>query len=257
MTLAALVSKTYPSPEWAVFFEVSNTTGFGANRRADAVALGIWPSRGNTIVGFEFKRDRGDWLRELKNPAKAESIAAKCDVWWMVTDRDAIIKPEELPEGWGLYVSNEDQTKLKCVRQATPFPDRDKTVMQRTFAAAMLRKVTETTIPKAELQRLVEEGVERAQRFRDDGRELQSLRERVAGLEQAQARFKQVSGVDIRDWRGTENIAAAVHAVLDSDSSRRALERAQRSLEDSARQIGKALASWPAPVMPLSAAEGR
>ena len=40
MTLRGLVHQAYPSPEWAVFFEVSNATGSGASRRADAVALG-------------------------------------------------------------------------------------------------------------------------------------------------------------------------------------------------------------------------
>ena len=44
MTLAGLIAARYPPPEWAVFFEVSNATGYATSRRADAIALGIWPS---------------------------------------------------------------------------------------------------------------------------------------------------------------------------------------------------------------------
>lgn len=33
---AALVER-FPSPEWALFFEVGNSTGFGRTRAADAI----------------------------------------------------------------------------------------------------------------------------------------------------------------------------------------------------------------------------
>jgi hypothetical protein len=159
MTLTGLVRQAYPTPEWAVFFEVSNATGFGARRRADAVALGVWPSRGQSLIGFEFKEDRRDWLREKDNPAKAEEIAQHCDGWYVVAGSDGIVKVEELPTPWGLKVANKDRTKLLTVKECIPFSDRDKTVIKRTFVAAMLRKVGETTVPRAELDRLVQEGV--------------------------------------------------------------------------------------------------
>lgn len=56
MNLATLVMQAYPSPEWAVFFEVGNGTGFRTRRHADAVAIGI---------------------REKADPAKAEEPARR------------------------------------------------------------------------------------------------------------------------------------------------------------------------------------
>jgi hypothetical protein len=232
VTLAGLVNQAYPSPEWAVFFEVMNTTGFQASRTADAVALGIWPSRGNAIVGFEFKEDRRDWLREKQNPAKAEAVAGHCDLWWVVAGSSTVVKIDELPAPWGLYVANQDRSKLKAVKQAQPFPDRDKTRMKRTFAAAMLRKVSETTVPRVEQVH--------------DGWELKDLRKTVEQQGAIIRGFKEATGIDLADWRGPDKIAAAVNAVLQMDEKREALEHAKRRLEAAADTLREALDQWPA-----------
>lgn len=93
----------YAPPEWALFFEVRNGTGFTRKTRyADAIAMNLYPSRGLAIHGFEFKASRSDWLVELKNPDKAESICRYCDYWWLVVTDKAIVGPGELPDTWGL-----------------------------------------------------------------------------------------------------------------------------------------------------------
>lgn len=245
MTLQGLVHKAYPSPEWAVFFEVSDSTGFQGRRRADAVAMGIWPSRGQTLIGFEFKEDRRDWLRERENPAKAEVIAAHCDCWYVVAGRDGIVKIDELPEPWGLYVANEERTKLLTKKPCQPFPDRDKTTIRRTFAAAMLRKVTETTVPRVELQRLVDEAVKVVVDSSRDGRERERLRTRNDQLEAVLVNFKTTTGVDLVGWRGTEKLIAAVDAVLHLGDDKRNLEHARDRLLGAAKTMNDALASWP------------
>lgn len=246
MTLAGLVSARYPSPEWAVFFEVSDATGFRGRRRADAVALGIWPSRGYTLIGFEFKEDRRDWMREKENPAKADVIAGHCDVFYVVAGRDGIVRVEELPEPWGLLVANEDRTKLKAAKAAQPFPDREKSTMRRSFAASMLRKVTETTVPRVELERLVQERVDQAVARTREGHQVKHLEREVERLTQCLDTFKTITGVDLRHgWRGTERLAEAVEAVLSMGSQRQALQDAQRRLETAALEIAGALAQWP------------
>lgn len=244
-TLAALITQAYPSPEWAVFFEVSNTTGFGATRRADAIALGIWPSRGHAIIGFEFKEDRRDWLREKKNPAKADLIAAHCDCWYVVTGHADVVKLGELPDPWGLLVATTNREKLMTFKAAVPFPDRDKTVMRRVFAAAMLRKVTETTVPKAELERLLTEARQQAVSRTKEGAELGHLRTEVARLREVLDIFKAATGVDMQGWEGPKTIAAAVAAVLKGDSHRGALEHTKKNLDRAARGIQDALDAWP------------
>lgn len=256
MTLAGLVQQSYPSPEWAVFFEVSNGTGANARRRADAVALGVWPSRGHTLVGFEFKEDRRDWLREKDNPEKAEAVASHCDCWYVVAGTDAIVKLEELPAPWGLLVANKDRTKLLTKKPCEPFPDRDKTTMRRSFVSAMLRKVTETTISKSEVDRLVREAVERALERTREGHELKHLREQVERQRIAFDTFKKITGVDLyHGWQGPAKIAAAVEVVLHLHDRRSSLVRARQDLELAAKDMQKAIDAWPAITLPEPSAE--
>lgn len=242
-SLHSLLLQSYPSPEWAVFFEVANATGGLARRRADAVALGIWPSRGFTVAGFEFKSDRRDWLREKARPEKADTIAAHCDQWWLVTTDDAIARPEELPEPWGLYVAK--GSRLMCRKPCVPFADRDRTQMKRSFVASMLRKVAETTVPRAAVADIVKQRVEQALAATRDGIESEVLRRDVARLENILKVFKETTGVDLQSWSGTERIAKAVDAVLNLEYARRDLESLQQRLAGVSKDIRDAITEWP------------
>lgn len=250
-SLTSLISQAYPAPEWAVFFEVSNGTGFEASRRADAVAVGVWPSRGFQIVGFECKSDRRDWLRELANPAKADVIVAFCDRWYIVTDRPEIAKPEEVPETWGLLVADEKRTKLLTKKLAPALPDRDLTSVRRSFMAAMLRKVPETTVPKADVERLVEARVKEAADASNMGRQLKYAQDEATELRKIVDTFKAITGVNMQGWQGSEKIAKAVDAVLHHDSNRQSLENTARILESTLKNLREGLAAMP----PLAATE--
>ena len=213
-SLEGLIAKRYPSPEWAVFYEVANATGWAGRRRADAVALGVWPSRGHALLGFEVKRDRRDWLREKENPAKADVIASLCDQWWVVTSKDTIAPVDELPEAWGLLVANTDHTALVMKKPAVPYPDRDTTVIPRAFVAAMLRKVAETTVPKETLATHIQHGIdaykERMSRQTLHGR----LETEIATLRTRIEKFEDASGLRLDDWRGPDKVGEAVKALL-------------------------------------------
>lgn len=128
----------YPLPHYALLYEVASGMGKTMSGYADAIAMGLFPSRGLDISGFEIKTDRRDWLKELKDPAKAENVGKFCDFWWLVTDDPQIAKPEEIPANWGLYVLEED--KLEVVKR----PKKLKAVHpDRTFIGAMLRRANE------------------------------------------------------------------------------------------------------------------
>ena len=92
----------YAAPAWALLPQVADRTGAYASRAADALAVGLWPSRGLDVIGFEIKVSRSDWLRELRQPAKAEPMVAICDTWWIAAGESGLVKSEELPGGWGL-----------------------------------------------------------------------------------------------------------------------------------------------------------
>lgn len=89
------VRARYAPPEWHCEDEVTL-----AGRRLDVVALNMWGARKHTVVGFEIKASRGDWMRELTAFQKAEQWIAVCDSFYVVTP-PKIIRSDELPEGWG------------------------------------------------------------------------------------------------------------------------------------------------------------
>lgn len=104
--------------EWAYLEEVRNAPGFEASRSLDALAIHLWPSRGHEIHGYEIKCSRSDWLRELKDPHKAEAFAGWCDRFWIVAS-PGIVR-DELPIAWGLLEPKGAQ--LRVVRQAKATP---------------------------------------------------------------------------------------------------------------------------------------
>lgn len=129
-----MIERRFRSPEWVVLPGVSNATGSGIQRRCDALAMNLWPSRGLEIHGFEIKVSRGDFLRELKDPEKAEKIAKYCDRWWLVVAAPDIVREGELPPTWGLLVARGESLRLKM-----DAPKLSPVEMSRSFLAAMLR----------------------------------------------------------------------------------------------------------------------
>jgi hypothetical protein len=207
-----MLSKRYAPPEYGTFFEV--TIG---NRRADMIALGIWQSRGYSVDGFEIKVRRQDWLKEKKNPEKAEHATSLCDAWWVVAP-EGIVPVAELPEPWGLLVPKmvAGQPQLHTVKKAArKMPFDRQADLPRYFVASMLRKVADTTIPRAEhrteINRLVEEGIE-AKRG-SDAYQLKRVQEELSNLRKKISEFETRSGVRLNEWNAGD-IGDAVAAVL-------------------------------------------
>jgi hypothetical protein len=99
------VLQSFGAPHFVTLSEVRDSTGFDSKRSADALALGMFRSRGRLLYGFEFKVSRSDWLCELRKPEKAESWFQYCDRWGLIVPDASIVKIEELPAGWGLGVA--------------------------------------------------------------------------------------------------------------------------------------------------------
>lgn len=70
------------------------------------------------LHGHEVKVSRADWLTELRDPTKAEAIKRYMHHWWLVVPDAAIVKPGELPDGWGLLAPGSDG-RLRA-RKAAP-----------------------------------------------------------------------------------------------------------------------------------------
>lgn len=108
-----------------------------AMRRADFIAQDCY--QGLALHGHEIKVSRSDWLRELADPSKAETFARYCDYWWLVVSDRTIVRPGELPHGWGLLAAS--SRALRCV---TPAQKRDPEPMPAHFRAALLRATAAT-----------------------------------------------------------------------------------------------------------------
>lgn len=116
--LEELIRQKYPAGEWAVVFELAKGTGAnGQDGRIDAAAFNCWPSKGFHRLAFEVKRSRGDFMRELERPAKRAWVESNFHQTWFVVSA-GLVKPEEVPESWGLLMATKEGTELRKVKQA-------------------------------------------------------------------------------------------------------------------------------------------
>ena len=228
----SIVARKYVLPFWVFIREFRDGTGFSANTSADALAFGLYHSRGQILIGFEQKISRADWLKELKNPDKAEHIAQFCDHWNVVVSELGIVEDIELPPNWGLLLTRGRRVKvLKQAPKLNPKP------VHRGFMAALVKRaIDDATAPyqiskeeaKAdELQREFERGRLSA------GTELS----RAADVQRELAVFEEASGIHIGQWSHGKEMGRAVDAILRIPETVRA---AATNAEQSAKELERA-----------------
>lgn len=214
--LLSLLRDRHDPREWALVSGLRNGTGYsrGTTRTADAVALNLWPSRGLALHGFEVKLSRRDWLRELKNPAKADEIAVYCDFWWLVVSDVEIVKKSELPFGWGLLAA-ETKGDKHVLRSVCEPAKRNAKPLDREMIAAFCRCAVAGMIPESSVARKISDAFEKGQQTAADientdhasaARRLKELQETVAG-------FEAIAGVRLNAY-SMGNIAKTVRAVV-------------------------------------------
>lgn len=235
--------RRYCAPEWALLFEVGDATGARHTRFADAVAMSLWPSRGLELHGMEIKVSRYDWRNERKNPEKAETIAAYCDRWWLVTGPGVVESADEIPPAWGWIEF--DGARLATMKEAARTEAK---VCDRRFLAALLRRAAKTD------DGIVEAEIARRMRDKEDAFEErvrrtveQRLRDRDNVLRDVEA-FEAAAGFKIAEFSGwgssAEETGRAVAALKKSgvDAVYRGLQSTADQLRDSATKIDEALA---------------
>lgn len=126
-------------PAWALVPHVRNGAGWGGDngygglRTCDALALSMYASKDYALIGHEIKCSRSDWLRELKDPSKADAFRRYCSRWWLVAAPD-VASPEEVPLGWGLLV-----VSAGVARQRKPAPKLTAEPIPRGLIVALTR----------------------------------------------------------------------------------------------------------------------
>lgn len=124
---------------YAVAAQVSSHASFYARRTMDFLAMDLWTTGHLDLHGHEIKTSRSDWLRELKDPSKAEEFIPFMNRWWLVVPDRSIVHAGELPGGWGLMAMTGGV--LKAVVRA---PRREAKPLTPMRLAPLLRAVAQT-----------------------------------------------------------------------------------------------------------------
>lgn len=154
-TLKNAMADRWHAPQHSLLWEVADATGAQQTRRADALIMSVWPSRGIELHGIEIKTSRSDWRRELAQPAKSDAIFRQCHRWWIHAAPD-VVAPGELPSGWGLRIYDGTEWREEA-EAALSVPD----PVSMRFLASILRREEKDLEYRAE--RLAEVRVARMQ----------------------------------------------------------------------------------------------
>lgn len=231
----------YPIQAYGLLFEVPNGTGGNHSRWADALAMSLWPSRGLELIGMELKVSRGDWLKELKHPEKADEVCRFCHRWYVVAGAKGIVKPDELPKTWGLIEWNGNQLKTTVkAPELKPVP------VTTEFLAGLFRRATEQSMDTQAIEEVRKQArLEAAQQIdeinkkhniRQQNRDISVLQGELDFYKRTIAAFEQATGVSIgsMSYHQRQLAKAVVYLAehkLPEDSLRTAREELQRALD--------------------------
>lgn len=215
---------------YAFIPHVRDAAGFSANRTIDAYCMGLWPSRGLMIEAFEIKCSRSDWLRELKDPGKADGFCQRADRFWLVVADKEIVRDGELPSTWGLLavvngkIIQQVEAPLLRVMDG-PVQNRELPPgLDRSFLAALLRGATYVALTTPEdIEEAERRGAENAtHHLRNEVERYKELSQKLGGLHRE---FERATGLSLRQFFGSgyhsrtaAEVGAAVRTVLDGDA---------------------------------------
>jgi len=198
--LYSLLRLKYLADRYALIPQVPDGTGDNKRRTGDAIAMGLWPSRGLLLEGFEFKASRSDWVKELRTPEKAESIARYCHKWWIVASDAAIVKAGELPAGWGLLAPGAGGRLVA----KTAAPMQEPAPVSYEFLAGLLRAAQAESVQRARLSAEFDRGYELGRKQGDVSIEVSRdhYKRDAERMQQQIAAFQEASGINLGRYDG-------------------------------------------------------
>jgi hypothetical protein len=214
---------------------LNEVTAPNSNRRADAVYMGLWQSRGaGRIDVCELKVSKADFRRELDKPEKAEAWWPYCNAFWIVAPSTSVAPPEELPDGWGLMVPGRRGRRFETVVKAKEH--------EATLTLGLLItliKCTETyrsNTLRQQGDKLRNEFLEREQRIRRErGAFGGEDRRRLEHLDQ----LEEALGMRLSDypWGAQITPEAAAGGLKTFMQGQRAIEAAKQDAESAIRGL--------------------
>jgi hypothetical protein len=140
--------------------EVAPGTGWsGSARWADVLALGVWPSKGLTLDGYEIKASRADLKRELADPDKHTALARYCDTWSLVVWDESVLV-DGIPETWGIIVTAEEDGERVLVTKRKAAKLRPE-AWPRNFVCSLVRNAYEQSPGAAYVARIASQSWKR------------------------------------------------------------------------------------------------
>lgn len=150
VSIESLVEARYAHENgWVTFREFTTVK---STRRIDIVALNFWASK-EARHAIEVKRTRSDFLRELDQPEKRQWAWDHFDHCWFAVSPD-VVKPGEIPEGWGLLVMTKNGKRIIRKRHAKAHQRKS----SKSIDLAILRRAAQVA---AQADREVEMRVEK------------------------------------------------------------------------------------------------
>ena len=199
----AALERMFRAPAYIMLAGVRNQTGYSRiTRTADALAVSVFPSRGLYAIGFEIKTARGDWKRELDNPAKSEEIMRFCRHWYVAAPA-GVVNREEVPQTWGYIEAGEKRSRV-VVRAPVLSPEPP----SMAFVCSVLRSASAACVPAHSVQPKIEAAHTEAMKIVDSlvDRRTKELREKIE-------RFEEASGVTLGERWECGRIGKAVKLV--------------------------------------------
>ena len=227
----------FPSVEYILLEEVSDASGFSRSRSLDFMVINLWNSRGLAVTGIERKSNRGDWLKELKNPAKQENHFKYCDYFYLLTDKENVAKLDEIPANWGWYHINENG-KFKIMKQA---PKLASVPIERSLLCAMLKRAAckQKYVHVDSIEETIQEKATAIQLNKN--RSLEDKASRYDDLVKKVQDFENASGINIVHGWDLPKVGEIVRVIMQSgvETHIKHLERLEGQIIDMGKEIGE------------------
>lgn len=224
---------------------LTELTAPNSTRRADAVWVGLYASRGYGIDVCELKVSRADFNREIARPAKADAWWPYSSRFWVVAPDIDVAPPDRLPAGWGLLVPKARGRRFQViVAAAERVPIVDFELMARVTAR----------LSSSFSESLRDEHATNVEAVADVRREMHERLESAGADHSAQSRlraletFEEVAGIRLAEhgWRDDFDAAVAgrsfrrfVAAEADRERAEVQLRRRMASLARDAETVAR------------------
>lgn len=228
--LTQLLRIKHSNPSQAFASQVPNATGMAQSRTCDGLAMGLWPSKGLHLTGYEIKVSRSDWLNELQDLSKSRAFQQYCHYWYIVAPK-GIVQLEEMPAEWGLLCPTSGE-KLRTKKGATL---RDPLTPSFELLAGIFRALVKNSASAAEIEEANRSGYTQGLRYAEQNAiarqptEVRRLERELDYLKKNIEAFEQATGLKLNQWRG-EKLGKLVNAVAHVPS-RQLLRTTQDQLE--------------------------